>query len=68
MKTTYKIWKKSLKFIIIFALVFVLGNVAVYTYAKITPKLQIKSANSLALYDNQSNLFFKEVVQKNGFH
>lgn len=59
-----KVLKKGIKFVIILALVFILGNIAVYTYAKITPKLQIKSANSLALYDNQSNLFFQGTGSK----
>ena len=59
-----KVLKKSLRIFIILILVFIAGNIAVYTYAKITPKLQIKSANSLALYDNEGNLFFQGTGSK----
>lgn len=51
--------KKVTKWIIILILCFVLGNIAVYTYAKITPKLQIKNANSFSLYDNQKKVFYQ---------
>ena len=59
-----KALKKSLKicgFIIAF---FIIGNILAYAYAKITPKLQIKSANSLALYDNKNQLFFQGTGSK----
>ena len=59
-----KVLKKMLRIFIILILVFIVGNFAVYTYAKITPKLQIKSANSLALYDSEGNLFFQGTGSK----
>ncbi len=54
-----KILKKGLLGILLLIAIFIVGNIAVYTYAKITPKLEIRSANSLALYDQQGNLFFQ---------
>ncbi len=54
-----KILKKTIKWLVILVAVFFLGNVAVYTYALITPKLQIKSANSFSLYDNQEKVFYQ---------
>ena len=54
-----KFIKKSLKWTGILFLLFILGNMAVYTYAKVTPKLQIKSANSFMLFDNNNNVFFQ---------
>lgn len=59
MKLVKKIFFRCFKLFLIFIFLFILGNIALYTYAKITPKLQIKSANSFALYDNQGNLFFQ---------
>jgi 1A family penicillin-binding protein len=38
---------------------FVLGNTILYIYARTTPKLQIRSANSISLYDDNDNLFFQ---------
>jgi len=38
---------------------FVIGNAILYIYARTTPKLQIRSANSISLYDNNDNLFFQ---------
>ncbi len=54
-----RIVRKIVKWIGLFLLLFILGNMAVYTYAKITPKLQIKSANSFMLFDNNNTVFFQ---------
>ncbi|MEG0994656.1 MAG: PBP1A family penicillin-binding protein [Bacilli bacterium] len=51
--------KKIVKFsflLIIIGILIVLGS---YGYAKLTPKLQIKSANSISLYDNKGELYFR---------
>lgn len=51
--------KKSYKicFFILFCFVFI--QLVLYGYAKMIPKLEIKSANAFAMYDNQNNLFFQ---------
>ncbi len=54
-----KFIKKLLKWFCFLLFLFILGNVGVYVYAKITPKLQIKSANSFMLFDNNNNVFFQ---------
>ena len=51
--------KKILKWTGIFFLLFILINMGVYMYAKLTPKLQIKSANSFMLFDNNNTVFFQ---------
>jgi 1A family penicillin-binding protein len=54
---------KHLRRILIFFLIlcvgFVFGNIVLFLYAKITPRLQIKSANSISLLDKDENLFFQ---------
>ncbi|MEG1596673.1 MAG: PBP1A family penicillin-binding protein [Bacilli bacterium] len=55
MKHIKKIVKFSF-FLIIIGILIVLGS---YGYAKLTPKLQIKSANSISLYDNKGELYFR---------
>ncbi len=54
-----KIVKRVVKFIVIMSILFMLLNVFVYTYAKLSPKIQIKSANSFALYDKDKQMFFQ---------
>ncbi len=54
-----KLIRKLLKWTGILFLLFILINMGVYTYAKITPPLQIKSANSFMLFDNKNNVFFQ---------
>ena len=39
--------------------VFILGNVALYLYAYITPKIDINSNNSIVFYDNEGKSFFE---------
>ncbi len=49
--------KKLGKFFLFGFLAFLLCYGGLYVYAKITPKLSIKSANSFYLYDNQNVIF-----------
>lgn len=49
--------KKALKIILLILGLFVLFYVGLYIYAKVMPKLAIKSANSFYLYDKDSALF-----------
>lgn len=59
-----KIFKKFAFFMTIFIFFIVFANLAIYTYAKITPKIDIKNANSVFLYDKDENLFFQGNGQK----
>ena len=44
----------------LFILLFILiGCIALITYIKLSPKLEIKSANAFLMYDNNNNLFFQ---------
>lgn len=51
--------KKLLKMTTIFIILMFILIVGVYTYAKLSPKLEINGANSLAIFDNQGELFFQ---------
>lgn len=53
-----KITKLLLKIFIILLILFMTINVIGIIYSAITPKLDIKSANSFYLYDNNNNLIF----------
>ena len=57
-----KYFRKFLYIIKIFVFlffVFILGNVALYLYAYITPKIDINSNNSIVFYDNEGKNFFE---------
>lgn len=57
-----KFLKKVIFVIKIFAflvLIFVTGNVALYLYAYITPKIDINTNNSIVFYDNTNRSFFE---------
>ncbi len=54
-----KILKKCLKIFIILIGLFILGNIGVYTYAKLSPKIEIKNANSFMLFDSDNEVFFQ---------
>ena len=54
-----KVWKITVKFVILFVLVFVCFNLIGFLYAFITPKLDIRSANAFSVYDNKSKLVFQ---------
>lgn len=51
--------KKFLKFSLLMIGIFILANIIVYTYAYLSPKLQIKSANSFMLFDQNNNMYFQ---------
>ena len=54
-----KVLKKCLKIFIILIGLFIVGNVCVYTYAKLSPKIEIKNANSFMLFDSGNEVFFQ---------
>lgn len=54
-----KVLKKCLKIFIILIGLFIVGNICVYTYAKLSPKIEIKNANSFMLFDNDNEVFFQ---------
>ena len=54
-----KVFKKCLKIFIILIAIFIVGNVCVYTYAKLSPKIEIKNANSFMLFDSDNEVFFQ---------
>ena len=39
--------------------IFIAAHIAIYTYAKITPKIEIKNANSFMLFDSNNEVFFQ---------
>ena len=54
-----KVLRKCLKIFIILIGLFILGNICVYTYAKLSPKIEIKNANSFMLFDSDNKVFFQ---------
>lgn len=48
-----------IKIFVFLFFVFILGNVALYLYAYITPKIDINSNNSIVFYDNEGKNFFE---------
>ncbi len=51
--------KRIIKLVILFIVLFVGGHMAIFAYSWLTPKLEINTANSIALYDNSDQLFFQ---------
>lgn len=51
--------KKILKIPAILIATFILGNVLVYTYCLVTPKMEINKAQNYYLYDNKEELIFQ---------
>ena len=51
--------KKRLKVFIFFVVLLLTFSLAFYGYSKISPKLEIKSANNIELYDKNDELFFQ---------
>lgn len=51
--------KKKLKIFIFFIVLILTFSLAFYGYSKISPKLEIKSANNIELYDKNKDLFFQ---------
>ena len=54
-----KLLKEILKISLIVVILILIVYSGIIMYAKITPKLEIKSANSISLYDTNNNLFFQ---------
>ncbi len=51
--------KRGLKTIVFLLFFFVFVQFLLYGYAKMTPKLEIKSANAVMMYDQEQNMFFQ---------
>ena len=47
---------KTIKLVL---LLIIISCIGVYIYIKISPKLEINSANNLILYDSNNNVFFE---------
>ena len=45
--------KKIIKIILIPIIVFILGNIGIYVYCFLTPKMEINKSQSYYLYDNE---------------
>ena len=58
--------KKIIKVFVLLMIIALLAFGGVILYIKMSPKLEIKNANAFLMYDSQNELFFKEVVHKNG--
>lgn len=54
-----KLLKLFRNLLIIVIAIFILFKAGTYVYLKVTPKLEIDSANNILLYDNDKNLFFQ---------
>jgi penicillin-binding protein 2D len=54
-----KLFKIIIKLFVLSIVGFVLFNLLAFSYAKLTPKLSIKGANSFYLYDKDKSLFFQ---------
>jgi penicillin-binding protein 2D len=54
-----KFIKFPLKLFVIGILLFVFFHLAAYLYARLSPKVDIKSVNNVYLYDNHGDLFFQ---------
>ena len=48
--------KKIIKIISIPIIIFILGNLGIYIYCFLTPKMEINKSQSYYLYDNESKL------------
>ena len=51
--------KKIIKIILIPIIVFILGNIGIYVYCFLTPKMEINKSQSYYLYDNKNELVFQ---------
>ena len=54
-----KIFKKSLKVLLICTFIILLSCLGIYLYIKMSPKLEIRSVNSYIMYDNNNEIFFQ---------
>lgn len=55
----FKRIKKLFKFFVLFFFLIIISFCGVILYIKMSPKLEIKSANAFLMYDNQKELFFQ---------
>ena len=55
----FKKLRKVLKFFLFFVFFAVVSFLGIILYVKMSPKLEIKSANAFLMYDNNSELFFQ---------
>lgn len=53
-----KIIKKIFKFFIIIVVLLVVTSYGIYEYSKHSPKVEIRNANNIALYDKDGTIFF----------
>lgn len=58
MKKKKNKFKKVLKIVLIPTIIVILANISLYIIALITPKVEIKTANSFNFYDKNNELFF----------
>jgi len=56
---TLKILKRLIKLSVFFLFLCMLAASGLYIYAKMSPKLEIKSANAFLMYDTEQELFFQ---------
>ena len=53
-----KVIKKIVKlFVVLIAIIFA-SSIGIYEYSKLSPKIEIKNANNITLYDRNGNVFF----------
>ena len=53
-----KIIKKLVKFFVVLIVVLFITSISLYEYSKLSPKIEIKNANNITLYDKDENVFF----------
>ena len=53
-----KIFKRIIKFTVVFSILFFIISFLTYGYSKLSVKLEIKNANNISLYDKNENVFF----------
>ena len=57
-------FKKITKFIMILVLIFTVVYFGIYLYIKLSPKVEINTANSVFLYDKDEQVFFQGNEEK----
>lgn len=53
-----KIIKKIIKLFVVLITVLFITSISLYEYSKLSPKIEIKNANNIVLYDKDENVFF----------
>ena len=54
-----RFFKFTIKSIIFLFITFIICLIGVYTYAYLSPKLDLKTSGSLYIYDNNKNLIYQ---------